>query len=117
MNKVTIVGKSGNGECIVTAILQSCDPKSGHVMELKLKEGIVNEVESKASPKLQMRKSLLVAYDRTSISWKYYENSNYQAGRRNGLLSSKVQAFCKHIGQVSSRYEVNSYHLMVQSDA
>ncbi|KAM4073271.1 hypothetical protein ACB094_10G006000 [Castanea mollissima] len=36
------------------------------------KEGIVNEVESKASPKLQMRKSLLVAYDRTSISWKFH---------------------------------------------
>ncbi|KAF3975934.1 hypothetical protein CMV_000844 [Castanea mollissima] len=37
MNKVIIVGKIGNGQCIVTAILQrSFDPKSGHLMELKI---------------------------------------------------------------------------------
>ena len=35
--KFIIVGKIGNGQCIVTAILQrSFDSKSGHLMELKI---------------------------------------------------------------------------------
>ena len=37
LQSVTIVGNSGNGECIVTTIFQrSFDPKAGHMMELKI---------------------------------------------------------------------------------
>ncbi|KAK7843331.1 hypothetical protein CFP56_012714 [Quercus suber] len=46
-NKVTIVGNSGNGECIVTTIFQrSFDPKSGHTMELKIERSLAFSCES-----------------------------------------------------------------------